>query len=96
MKYNLTPIPKIKNYSNNFHYRNQSCPKIKKDERLIILPKINKPYNYIPYNSPNRNNNYAKNFTNIIRPQKKMINSFSDARLPKELTDLSYDIPENK
>ena len=100
MKYKLNHIRNQNNsnnykYSYNYHYRNQSCLKIK-NLRNIFLPKINTPYNNPRKISPNQNNYNTKIFTNNKEPQKLFINSFSDARLPNGLTDLSYDIRENK
>ena len=100
MKYKLNPIRNQNNYNNykysyNYHYRNQSCPKIKNPGKLI-LPKINTPYNNSRKISPNQNNYNTKIFTNNKEPQKLFINSFSVGRLPNGLTDLSYDIRENK
>ena len=86
----------------NFHYRNQLCPKNYQLERSkISLPPINnRQYMNQPINSPIKKgifiSNISSNINSINNPQIKFINSFSDARLPNEFCDLSYDNPKNK
>ena len=93
---NKTPKPR----NSNFHYRNQSCPKnYQLDKKKINLPPINRQYVNQLSNSPIKNfyiNNISSNLNSIQKPQIKFINSFSDARLPDEFYDISYDNPQNK
>ena len=93
-----TPLLKI----SKIHHRNQSGPKnyqLEKDR--LSLPPINKRQfmNQAKYTPKKKilNSNISL-ISNLInnRPQNKFVNSFSDARLPDEFCDLSYDDPLNE
>ena len=80
-------------------YKNQSCPKnYKSGKNKLNLPQINQYTNQQRnYHFNNFNNsNILPNLFPKDRPQIKFINSFSDARLPDEFYDQSYDNPQNK
>ena len=98
-----TPVPKI----NNSKFRMKSCPKIEKsDNSQVKLPRIQSRYsnnnNY--YRNSSLKNNLQKKeqnlFFNIANKNsintylRKNINSYSEARLPMEYNDLSYDMKE--
>lgn len=93
-----TPLPKKSNY----HYQNRnSCPKNYQSEKTkLTLPPINsRQYMNQQKRSSIKDfyiNNISSNLNSINKPKIKYINSFSDARLPDEFVDQSYDNPQNE
>lgn len=88
-----TPTPKKSNY----HYKNLSFQKYNQSKKnTISLPPIYTKNQ--PKKSPQKRYNIS-NISSILnpiqKPKIKYINSFSDARLPDEFYDLSYDNPQN-
>ena len=83
----------IKSY--NYHYRNQSSSKINNSSNYNLnLPPINNRVNLNIRTSPIKNQKALSMVTKV--PQRININSFSDARLPSDLIDLSYDNPTSE
>ena len=92
--------PLIMKYQNNKNIYKSRVQSYHKNNQVGIsnsfLPLINNKYMYLQKNASNQNINIKTNINKKNQIEIKFINSFSEARLPLELNDLSYDNPYNE
>ena len=90
-------IMQYKNTNNNHKSRVQSYHKnYQMGNNNSYLPLINNRYMNLQRNSSIKNINITTNLNKKTQFEIKFINSFSEARLPPQLKDLSYDNPNIK